>query len=257
LAQAGFAETAGQFNANALNQADRASQDALYQFAMQRAAMAAQAEQSNAGNMQAMAMANLGFRNQFALEQAAMAERAAAANAGYRQQTGLANTDIARQFALTQAQMQADAASQNAAAANQFGLANQAALNDSARINAGAQNQFALADAGFADAAAARRLQAAGMLGDLANSYAGNVRADLGLIGQLGDQQRAIEAQYAMAPLAQLQSLGELYGTTPNNLFSGQNVSGNSTMSGTNVTKSSPSLFNQMLAAASVASKFA
>ena len=122
---------------------------------------------------------------------------------------------------------------------------------------AGARNQLAQFNAGQQDDAAERQLRAAGLLGDISNSYAGNVRADIATMAQLGDQQRAIEAQYAMAPLAQLQSLGELYGTTPYNLFSGQNVTSSGTMSGTSVTKQSPSLFNQMLAAASVAAQFA
>jgi hypothetical protein len=59
-----------------------------------------------------------------------------------------------------------------------------------------------------------------------------------------------------MAPLAQLQALGQLYGTTPYSLFNGNTVSSNETMQGTGTVSQTPSLFNQMLAAASVAAKF-
>jgi hypothetical protein len=72
----------------------------------------------------------------------------------------------------------------------------------------------------------------------------------------MGADQRAIEQAYAMAPLAQLQSLGQLYGGTPYSLFSGQTMTGNGTMQGTNVTRQTPSLFDSMLAAAAVGAKF-
>jgi hypothetical protein len=99
-------------------------------------------------------------------------------------------------------------------------------------------------------------MQGAGLMGDLANNYAGNARADIGMMGDMGAQQRLIEQQYALAPLAQLQSMGELYGATPFDLFRGSNTSGTTTGSGTSVTKSTPSLFNQALAAAQVAASF-
>jgi hypothetical protein len=72
----------------------------------------------------------------------------------------------------------------------------------------------------------------------------------------MGAQQRAIEQAYRMAPAAQLEMMGGLLGTTPFGLFNGQDVTGSGTSSGTNVTKSSPSLFDQLLAAGNVASNF-
>jgi hypothetical protein len=195
--------------------------------------------------------------NQVGLWNAGAQERAGQFNASLGAETDARNQGFLNQFALERAGMAERQGQYVAGNEQQMRLANLGFLNEAGQWNAGANNQMSQFNAGQQDAAAARQLQAAGLLGDIANSYAGNVRADIGTMAQLGDQQRAIEAQYAMAPLAQLQSLGELYGTTPYNLFSGQNVTGNGTMSGTSVTRQTPSLFNQMLAAASVASKFA
>jgi hypothetical protein len=72
-------------------------------------------------------------------------------------------------------------------------------------------------------------------------------------MGDMGAQQRAVEHQYAMAPIAQLEMLGQLYGGTPFQLFNGQTVNGTTNSNGTSVTKSSPSLFNQLLAAGQAA----
>src|SRR6185369_1815854 len=138
-------------------------------------------------------------------------------------------------FALTGAAMQNDAAQFGAAAANQAG-----------QFNAGARNQYGLAQADLAqaagqfnaaqqDAALNRQLQAAGMLGGLANDYGAGTRADLTTMGQLGDQQRAIEQAYAMAGPAQLQLMGQLSGMTPYDILVGRQVNGttNGTMTGT------------------------
>ena len=136
----------------------------------------------------------------------------------------------------------------NAASGNQFML-DQAGRTDAAsQFGAAAQNQMAQFNAGQADKADNRALQAAQLLGMQAGDHAGNARADLGLMAQLGEQQRGVEAAYAGAPLAQLQALGVLSGMTPYDILVGRQVNGTGTMNGTSVTKSSPSLFNQALA---------
>ena len=79
-------------------------------------------------------------------------------------------------------------------------------------------------------------------------------------MSQMGADQRAIEQQYANAPLAQLQAMGVLSGMTPYDILVGRALSGSSegtmTGTGTQVTQSSPSLFNQLLAAGDLAANF-
>lgn len=244
-AQMGF--DAARTNAQNQQQTALSNQDFAGRFSLANADLAAAARAQAAQNQQGMTLANLGFQNDRSLQQGLMGERAAATNAGFAQQTGLANQQLAGQYGLSQFGAQTDAASQNAAAANQYGLANMDALNTAAQSNAAANNNMSQFNAQMQEQAHARQLESARMLGGLANDYAGNVRDDLGMMAGLGDQQRLIESQYAMAPLAQLQSLGELYGTTPYGLFAGQNFSGTGTSNGTNVTKSSPGLFGMMM----------
>jgi hypothetical protein len=166
-----------------------------------------------------------------------------------RNASGAANAGSQNQFALAQAGMDSDAARYGADARNLQQSENMAALNAAAGANMGAGNQFALFNAGQQDQAAARALQGAGMLGDLSNQYGAGVRSDLQLLSGLGDQQRQIEQAYRMAPLAQLEMGGKLLGGTPFSLFQGQQVDTTGTSNGTSVTRSSPSLFNQLLAA--------
>lgn len=143
-----------------------------------------------------------------------------------------------------------------ARAAQEAGL-RQAGFNTAAALgmqDAAAGNQMMAFDAGQADKADARKLEAGKALGDMANSGDAGTRADLGLMDTLGQDQRSIEQAYALAPLAQLQAMGSLSGMTPYQILVGQQTDTKS--SGTNVTKTSPSLFDQLLTGASIASKF-
>ena len=110
------------------------------------------------------------------------------------------------------------------------------------------------------EAANARALQAAQLLMSGASEYGAGTRADLATLAQLGDQQRGIEQAYALAPLAQLQAMGQLSGMTPYDILVGRaiNSSGTTTgtMSGTNVTQTTPSLFSQLLGAGNLAARF-
>jgi hypothetical protein len=144
----------------------------------------------------------------------------------------------------------------NTGAQNQFALTQAGMNTDAARYGADARNDAARFNAGQEDASLNRGVQGAATLADIANQYGAGVRSDLALTSDMGAQQRAIEQAYRMAPAAQLEMMGGLLGTTPFGLFNGQDVTGSGTSSGTNVTKSSPSLFDQLLAAGNVASNF-
>lgn len=111
--------------------------------------------------------------------------------------------------------------------------------------DANAGNTMNMFNAGEQDNALNRQLQAAGLLTDQSNAYDANTRADLGTMGDLGGQQRDIQQQQLQAPLAQLLAQGQLYGNLPYNALVGQTI--NSNMTGTNVSKTSPGLF-QLLA---------
>jgi hypothetical protein len=171
----------------------------------------------------------------------------------------------ANQFALSRFGAQADAANQYAGARNNFALTGyqtdaqrmqaQAQLQaQAAQFGASALNGNSQFNAGQIDGALARQLQAAGLTGQISDSFANNYRADTSLIAQLGEQQRAIAQQQAMAPYAQLQALGGAY--QYGGPLVGQTINSNGTSSGTDVTKTTPSTFDQLLAAAQVASSF-
>jgi hypothetical protein len=111
-------------------------------------------------------------------------------------------------------------------------------------------------NAGQMDGNLARMLQAAGLMGDLGNVAAGNQRQDLAMMADLGNIQRGIQADYLGAPLTQLGNAVNLTNSLPLNMFTGQQRNGNYVTDSTTVTKESPSMFNQLLGAAALASKF-
>lgn len=279
---------AGQDYNRALSQAQLRQQAAL---ANQEAGNAAAAQYAQ-GQTQASAL-DAGAANQFALDDAARRDQAAQfglteqqqrdlASAGYANdaarygadsamQAALANQALLGQYDLARFGADTGAAASHAAALNSGALAAyqgdlqralaQAQLGAQAgQFNAGANAVLARFDAGQADNAANRRLQAAGMLGSLASDYGAGTRADLATMAQLGDQQRAIEQAYAMAGPAQLQLMGQLSGMTPYDILVGRNVAstanGTTTGTGTTVQTQTPSLFNQLLAAGDFAAKF-
>lgn len=283
------ANQAAQFNAGAKN--NFALQQGAWDYgaASQNAQSANQLSQFNTGQLNQNSWINQAAQNEAAQFGANAYNQGALANAGFQQQAGLANMDAANSAAAFGANWANQASQFNTGAQNQFGLAQFGANTDAASQYAAAQNQYtlmqaqmaqqaALANAGmqadasqFGAAAAnsasqfnatqqnqqiAQQLQAAGLLGSLSNSYAGNQQGDLALLGTLGAQQQQLDQAQALAPLAQLQAMGSLYGSVPFNLFSGQNTTGTATMNGTNITKSTPSLFSQALAAAQAAAAF-
>jgi hypothetical protein len=192
---------------------------------------------ANSANTRGLTQAQLD--QQRLIRNAEAADQFKLAQAGYNAQQGMFNADAANQFALTQGGMDQQAGLFNAGNQNQFALAQGNLDAQTGMFNA---NQM--------DEATAQQLQAAGLLGSLSSDAGAQARADLGLTADLGTIQQQIEQAQAQAPATQLLTGSQALGMTPLNLFSGQNVNG------TTVTKSNPSLFNQLLAAGSVASKF-
>jgi len=88
--------------------------------------------------------------------------------------------------------------------------------------NAGLETDVSKANASLKEQAEQRYQQAIGLLGDLANSYGANDRADLGLMAELGAVQRGIDQDTRNALPAQLQMLGNLYGAIPQGAYLGQ-----------------------------------
>lgn len=160
--------------------------------------------------------------------------------------TNMFNTGQTNAGRMAQAQLQ-----------QQTNLYNTGAENQSRQFGAGAFNQFALADAQLAEQAAQRQLASAGVMGDMATTSAGNSRADLGLLSDMGNQQRAVEQGYRVAPIAQLETQGNLLGSQPYNLLSGKNIQSDGTMSGTTTQKQGMNLFQTLLMGAERAAQAA
>jgi hypothetical protein len=213
-------------------------------------------------------------RQQASLANAEAANARALAQAGLTQQTNLFNSEGQRDFAARQAALDEADARHGADAANQFALAqagfDQAAARDSAaarddrtaqqasleaaarQYRSGLLSQNSQFNAQMQAEALQRQLAAAGLMGELGNSQQANQRDNLALTAQLGAQQQQIEQQRRLAALAQIEAMGGLYRDgIPLNLFSGQSLFGTVNSRGTNVTNSSPSLFQMLLEAGS------
>jgi hypothetical protein len=197
---------------------------------------AAGLSQYDAGNRQQAGLFNADAQNQ-----------AGAFGAQALNNASLANQGASNQFSLAQAGMQNDAARYGADASNQFNLDYLGRADTAGQFGAASQNAMEQFNAGQMEAGYGRQLQAAGQLNQFGNDYAGNTQRDIALMSDLGGQQRQIEQGYATAPLAQLQAGGSLFGATPYQLFSGQNINTNGTMQGTNTTTQGMNLFDMLL----------
>lgn len=82
-------------------------------------------------------------------------------------------------------------------------------------------------------------------------------RSNIGLLAQLGEMQRGIDANQRTAGLSQLQALSQLYGQFPSQLFTGQTVNG--TSSGTSVARqdTTPGILQQIGQGAQTAASLA
>lgn len=206
-------------------------------------------------------------------------------SAGFDRATGLATQDLDRraQVDLTEAQRldsmsrgnadrftqnnQFNAGQVNSVGVNNAGRADEIAVNNASRGDQVAVNNASRADELALDAARrndsmtlanrSSELQNIGLLGDLANAGGANERADLGLLSDLGSEERQIAGQQAMAEPALLQIISALNQGQPYDLFKGATT--NSTGSGTQASKGTVTGFSgadlaQMAAAAVMAS---
>lgn len=145
---------------------------------------------------------------------------------GFDRATGLADSDANRRQG---------ANNLNAQLGTQVGLSNADAMNRGIFANLDSMNQ-----------ASGRSLQAAGLFGELGNSLASNNRADIGLLAQLGDQQRGIDAQGRTAGLSQMEAWARLLGQIPTGAFTSQNTNGTTTGTGTSTTTGSGGLLGNI-----------
>lgn len=85
------------------------------------------------------------------------------------------------------------------------------------------------------------RLAGAGLLGDLAQAQGASTRADLGLLSDLGGQEREIDRQILGSDVEMTRLIAALNASQPYELFRGQTASGteNRTASGTSTTTES------------------
>ncbi len=290
LAQAGFDQERGRYNADAVTAAARYASDWSNQGMVKNAELAQAMEMLNLGNRQSMEELNVNHHNNRVREQAALdaawqgqnADRSTAADLYRANVDNKAEEDFAqsrmaadryradtnngseREFAAAQTGANRDFANSSnefagryADTANQFAQSQWAAETEAARSGADRAWQQAVFNAGQEDNALARQMQAGGALADVIRQGGADEREAIQLMAALGDQQRGVDQQQAMAELAQLETLGKLYGATPFQLFSGQTGTGTTRMNGTTTEKAKPSLFNSALAAANVAAKVA
>jgi hypothetical protein len=196
---------------------------------------AAGLSQSDAANRQQAGLFNADARN-----------AASQFGAGAQNAASLANQGASNQFSLAQAGMDSDSARYAADSANNLNSNYLARADAAAQFGAGAANDMARFNAGQQEAGLGRQLQAASLLNGFGNDYAGNAQRDLALMSDLGGQQRNVEQALRLAPLAQLQAGGSLFGATPFQIFTGQNISSTGTSNGTSTTVSTPSLFSML-----------
>jgi hypothetical protein len=124
----------------------------------------------------------------------------------------------------------------NAGSDNDIGKFNASLAQQGAIANQGAKNQAWQYGAGANDTAAARRLQAAGMLGDIGQTSGSEDRANLATLGDIGGVERGILGEQAAAPLTLQQYLAQLLNQAPTDAFVGR--TNNSSSTGTSTGKS-------------------
>lgn len=206
------------------------------------------AAQYNAGNRQQTNVFNTGQTNQQDQYRAGLDTQTSLANLQAREAASqfganafnvnsMYNTGQTNEQAALQAQLQAQAASQNAGAENQFALAGA----EMAQRN----NQF---NAGQAEAAAGRALQAGSALGQLGLAQADQLRQDLGLLSQIGGAQQQLAQAGALGPLALLEAEARARQAIDPRYYTTTNTVGNNTLTGREVERTRPSLFESFLA---------
>lgn len=160
-----------------------------------------------------------------------LARNRGALEAGLRSDGWRYSLDKALGLQGTNQQTELQRVMQQASLANQKAMADAQNANNFAMKQAELQQTAGLTNAQLSEAQKDRQLQALSLIGNTANSVAGNERADLALIADLGAQERQIAQQQALAELQQLQAQGQMMGTIPVGAYTGQTI--DSTSSGT------------------------
>lgn len=206
-----------------------ANMDAQNRAALDAAGRADAMGQFNADSLNRVGLSNADARNRAALDAVGRADAMTMANVGEANRVGLSNADAINRSLLDFAG-RADSAGQfNADAMNRFGLAQFDADTQANFRNADALNNMSQFNAGQQDTALARRLQAAGLLGDLGATVGAEDRANIGLLSDLGNQQREIDRAFRNADPTMVQLLGQLQAMQDLGLLQGQTSSGTST----------------------------
>lgn len=157
-------------------------------------------------------MANTAATNEASQFGADAANKAAIAQAGLDTDASIASANNATQAAVASMDAQTRIALQNAQSVNDRAALLASLGVDVSKFNAGEINNIAMEaarlgqqnnqfNAGQMDNALNRGLTAAGLLGDIGNSYGNNQRADIGLLGDLGATQRGITQDGLLAGL--------------------------------------------------------
>ena len=207
LTNAGLMSDANRFGAEAANEFDRLNQQAAQQVGLANADAANTASRFNAGE----------------------ANRSALDAAGRQDAMSLANMDAVNRSLLDFASRMDQSGQFNAGAMNDFARTQFGADTDANFRNADAINNMSQFNAGQRDANLDRRLQSAGLLGDLGATVGAEDRANIGLLADLGNQQREIDRAYRNADPTMAQLLGDLNAMQQFGLFQGQNSQGSST----------------------------
>lgn len=185
-------------------------------------------------------LANASSRNQVGLADAASKNAAGAFNAGEQNQNARTDAGLGTQVSVNNSGLLGDLAKTNATLGTQTSLANAGAQNDANRLqystladlassNADRLNRAGETNASAWNAGADRALQAAGLFGDLATNTADSERKNAALVGDMGTQQRQVQAEQQMAPLSVLQQLIASQSNIPLNLLHGETTTGTQT----------------------------
>lgn len=181
-------------------------------------------------------------RQQAAARAAATANKAFNNDRSVFKETELADA-LTRGRASTSGQLRYEAfdraaqlAAQEAAMRQQAAMANAAAYNQASMFNAGQTNQANQFNAGQMDNSLARKLSAAGILGNLGSAMGDNSRADLASTLGAGQVQQGIQQSQLNATPTFLQMLAGLNSSIPIGAFTGQTTTGSGNQSGTSKT---------------------
>lgn len=129
-------------------------------------------------------------------------------DANRRQSASNLNAQLSQQAGLANQQ----AALQRAGMMFQGALSDQGYQNAAGQFNANTVNDMNRFNASQADVALDRSMRGAGQLADISNTYQGNERADMGLLSQLGNDQRQIDMEQRTADLGLLQQIMSMAG---------------------------------------------